>query len=189
MLDDDGPFALNHRPHEVREISIGRHLLENRAKRRLGRVRARDLQSPEVPMLLHHVNGTPVSDILNDQPSHGRQRLLVFERSRQRYANLSQKLLFLFDSLSLGDVLRDTEQINRVTRRVEDRNFFRMQDANALMARLYRFFRYVDYLAAFQGLAIFLDEKLSLFPWPKIVVVLAYKRLPSASRASLHLRD
>ncbi len=140
----DGPFALNHRPHEVREISIGRHLLENRAQRRLGRVRARDFQSAELPLLVHHVNGTPVGDILNDQPSHGRQRLLVVERSRQRDADLSQKLLFLFDPLSLCDVLRDTEKINRVTRRVEDRNFFRMQDANALMARLYRFFRYVD---------------------------------------------
>ena len=50
-----------------------------------------------------------------------------------------------------------------------------MQDANALMARLYRFFRYVDDAAAFQGLAIFLDEKLGLFLWPKIVVVLAYQ--------------
>ena len=67
----DGPFALNHRPHEVREISIGRHLLENRAKLRLGRVRARDFQSAELPLLVHHVNGTPVGDILNDQPSHG----------------------------------------------------------------------------------------------------------------------
>ena len=61
-----GRSALNHRPHEVREISIGRHLLENSAKRRLGRVCARDLQSPETPMLVHHVNDTPVSDILND---------------------------------------------------------------------------------------------------------------------------
>ena len=42
-----------------------------------------------------------------------------------------------------------------------------MQDANALIARLYRFFRYVDDAAAFQGLAIFLDEELGLFLWPK----------------------
>ena len=31
VLDDDRPLALNHRPHEVREISIGRQLLEERA--------------------------------------------------------------------------------------------------------------------------------------------------------------
>ena len=36
------PPCLNHRPDEVREISIGRHLLENRAKRRAWP----DLRSP-----------------------------------------------------------------------------------------------------------------------------------------------
>ena len=60
---------------------------------------------------------------------------------------------------------------------VEDRHFFRVQDANALMARLNRFFRDVDDLAAFQGLAIFFDEKLGLW-WPKIVVAFADKRSP-----------
>ena len=103
--------------------------------------------------------------MLNDQPSHVRQRLLVFDRTRQLYADLGQELPFLFDSPSLGDVLRDTEQIHRVTGRVEDRNFLRMQDANALIVRLDRFFRDVDHLA-FQRLAIFADEKLGLRPWP-----------------------
>jgi hypothetical protein len=28
LLDDDRPFALNHRLHEMREIAISRHLLE-----------------------------------------------------------------------------------------------------------------------------------------------------------------
>jgi hypothetical protein len=50
----------------VREISIGRHLLENRAKRSLIRVRARDFQSAELPFFVYHVNGTPVGEILND---------------------------------------------------------------------------------------------------------------------------
>ena len=62
VLDDEGPSALDHGPGEMREISIGRHLLENGTKRRLGRVGARDFQSPELPMLLHHINGTPVGD-------------------------------------------------------------------------------------------------------------------------------
>ena len=96
MLDGDGPSALTHRPDKVREISIGRHLLEHRAQRRLGRVCARDLQSTEAPILVHHIDGTPVGEMLNDELSHGRQRLLVVERRRQQDAGLSQKLLFLF---------------------------------------------------------------------------------------------
>src|SRR6516225_5075515 len=161
----------------MREIPIGRHLLENRAKRRLIRVRARDFQSVELPFFVYHVNGTPVGEILNAQPSEIRQRLLVFERSRQRYADVSQKLLFLLEPLSICDVLRDTEKINRVTCRVADRNFFCMQSANASIPSQYRFFRYVDFAAPVQGLAIFLDEKLSLFLGPKIVGILAFKCL------------
>ena len=65
-----------------------------------------------------------------------------------------------------------------MTRRIEDRNLLRMQEANALMARLDRFFRDVHDLAAVQGLAIFLDEKVGLCLRPKIVVVLADHRLP-----------
>ncbi len=53
-----------------------------------------------------------------------------------------------------------------------------MQEANALMARFYRFFRDVYDLAAVQGLAIFLDEELGLCPRPTVVVTLAYERRP-----------
>ena len=56
-------------------------------------------------MLVHHVDDAPVGDVLNDQLSHGRQRLLVVERSGQHDARLSQKLLFLFNPPSLGNVL------------------------------------------------------------------------------------
>src|SRR5215831_16721943 len=52
-----------------------------------------------------------------------------------------------------------------------------MQDANASEPRMYRFFRYVDDIATFQGLAIFLDEEIGLLVWPVIVGILAYQRL------------
>ena len=87
----------------------GRHPPENGTKRRLGRVCARDIQPSEAPILVHHVNGTPVTDDLNGQLRHGRERLLVVERRRQQDARLSQKLLFFFNPASLGDVLRDPE--------------------------------------------------------------------------------
>ena len=132
-------------------------------------------------MLLHHVDGAPVSDILNGQLGHGRERLLVVERGRQRDADVGQKASFLFDPLSLGDVLRDAEQVQRVAGWIEDRNLFRVQEANAVMARLDRFFGDIDHVADLHGLPIFLDEELGLFPWPKIEVVLTDQRLPRPS--------
>jgi hypothetical protein len=53
-----------------------------------------------------------------------------------------------------------------------------MQETNTLMARFYRFFRNIYDVATVQGLAIFLDEELSLRPRPKIVVGLPYELLP-----------
>ena len=64
VIDVIRPFALDHRLHKVRETSVGRHLLENRAKRRLGRVCTRDFQSTEASFLVHHINRTPVGDML-----------------------------------------------------------------------------------------------------------------------------
>ena len=55
-------------------------------------------------MFVHHVDSTPVRDILNYQVSYGRQRLLGVKRSRQHHAHFSQKLLFLLKPLSLGNV-------------------------------------------------------------------------------------
>ena len=65
-----------------------------------------------------------------------------------------------------------------MTRRIEDRNLLCMQEANALMARLDRFFRDVHDRAAVQGLAIFLDKKVGLCLRPKVVVDLADHVLP-----------
>jgi len=56
-------------------------------------------------------------------------------------------------------------------------NLSRMQEANALITRLDRFFRDVNDGAAVQGLAIFLDEEIGLCLRPQIVVALADQRL------------
>ncbi len=135
VLDDQRLFALNHRPHRRRgEPRSGGICSRTAHSAALAGSALATLIRLELPMLVHHVDATPVGDMLNDQPSQARQRLLVVERRRQHDARLSQELLFLFDPSSLGDVLRDTEQIQRVTRGVEDRHFLRVQDANALDA-------------------------------------------------------
>jgi hypothetical protein len=97
MLDEDRLLALDHHLHEMRQISIRRHLLEERTQRRLIRVRARDFPPGGLPFLVDHVDGRPVREILNRQPRHVCQRLLVFERGRQRDTDLRQELLFLFN--------------------------------------------------------------------------------------------
>jgi len=104
VLDEDRPSTLTHRLDEVREISIGRHLLEHRAQRRLIRVRARDLQSTESPFLIHHVDGTPVGEILNDEPSQVRQRLVVIERGAQHGSRFRQQLPLLLEAHTFRDV-------------------------------------------------------------------------------------
>ena len=128
-------------------------------------------------MLLHDLDDAPIGEVTNDQLGNGRKRLFVIERSGQRDVRLRQKLSFMFNAPSLGNIFRDTEEICRLTRGVVDRNLLRMHETDALVARLYRFFRDVYDLAAVQGLAIFLDEEFGLRPRPKIVVGLAFERL------------
>src|SRR6185436_11335161 len=103
----------------------------------------------------------------------------------QRDADLGQQAPFFFDSPSLRDVLRDAEHIQRVAGRIEDRNFFRAQEADALMARLYRLFVDFDDVAALYGLVIFLDKELSLFRRPRLEVALSDERLPRPSEQVL----
>src|SRR5262245_60502108 len=52
-----------------------------------------------------------------------------------------------------------------------------MQSANASIPSQYRFFPYVEFDAPVQRLPSLLEEKLTLFLWPKIVGILAFKCL------------
>jgi hypothetical protein len=76
LLDHEGLSGLEHGSQEVRQVSIEGHLLECLAQRRLIRVRARDSQPAEHPLLVDDVNGTPVSKVLDDEPGDVRQRFL-----------------------------------------------------------------------------------------------------------------
>src|SRR5215471_4868178 len=88
----------------------------------------------------------------------------------------------MFSAPSLGNILRDTEQVCRVTLRIAERHLLRMQEPEALMARFYRFFRDVYDLAGVQRLTIFFGEELRVRPRPKIVVGLPDERLPRPAK-------
>ena len=105
VLDEERLFRVEHRREgdTGASRSIG-HLLEARAELRLRRVRAGDLQPPELLVLLDDLDDAPVGEVTNDESSDGRQRLLVVERCGQHGSRLGQKLLLLLDALALGDV-------------------------------------------------------------------------------------
>src|SRR5262249_38651253 len=92
--------------------------------------------------------------------------------------DIGEQLPFFFTPSSLGNILRDTKQKTGVTGPVENRHFLRVEEANALVARLDRFLGDVDYLASGQRFAIFLDEKLGLLPRPELIVGFTEKPLP-----------
>src|SRR4029453_8756790 len=109
VFDEQRLPRLNHRSEEVRSISIDTHLLEACTERRVRRAYAGDLDPSEVLVLVHDVDNAPIGEVTNDQPGNGPDRLFVIERSGQRDVRLSQKLPFLFDAPSVGNIFRDTE--------------------------------------------------------------------------------
>ena len=52
------------RPGEIGRSRSGGIRSSTRAERGIGRVSTRDLQSPELPVLLHDIDGAPVGDIV-----------------------------------------------------------------------------------------------------------------------------
>jgi len=109
VFDEKRLPPLNHRADEVQSISIDRHLLEACTERRVRRVCAGHLEPSDVLALLHDVDNAPIGEVTNDQPGNGPDRLFVIERTGQRDVGLSQKLPFLFNAPSLGNIFRDTE--------------------------------------------------------------------------------
>jgi hypothetical protein len=109
VFDEERLLLLNHRSVEVRSISIDRHVLEACTERRVRRLCARHLEPLEVLVLLHDFDDAPIGEVTNGQLGNRRQRLFVIERSGQRDVRLGQKLPFLFNAPSLGNIYRDTE--------------------------------------------------------------------------------
>jgi hypothetical protein len=62
------------------------------------------LEPSEVLVLLHDVDDAPIGEVTNDQLRKQSQASFVIERSGQRDVRLGQKLPFIFNAPSLGNV-------------------------------------------------------------------------------------